>query len=124
MKQSDNDDFDVLAVKVAAEKLSKKEKEDKGRDYRDRNNNSNDDRSDGGGEGGGVGVDNRDILSRRRAAWANDETLGSYIMTPPVKKDSLNSMVQSMKIMETKGGMMEIMKTNGRGGSSGGGSTI
>lgn len=110
----DNDVDDDLAVKVAAEKLSKKEKEDRGRDNRDRNN---DDKSD---RGGGGSVENRDILSRRRAAWANDETLGSYIMSPPVKKDRLNSMVQSMKMMETKGGMMEIMKSNESGVGSGG----
>jgi hypothetical protein len=100
----------VSAVKVAAEKLSKKEKEDRGRDSR--NNNNRDDKNDRGG-GGSVENRDKDIISRRRAAWADDETLGSYIMAPPVKKDRLDSMVQSMKMMEMKGGIME---TNGSGG--------
>jgi len=93
--------YNLKAVKVAAEKLSKKEKDEKLRDSRDSNNDND--------KSNRRGVESRDI-SRRRVAWANDETLGSY-MIPPVKKDRLNSMVQSMKMMETKG-MMEIMKTN------------
>jgi len=100
-KDDDNDIDDDIAVKVAAEKLSKKEKDEKLRDSRDSNNDND--------KSNRRGVESRDI-SRRRVAWANDETLGSY-MIPPVKKDRLNSMVQSMKMMETKG-MMEIMKTN------------
>lgn len=102
---------------MAAEKLSKKEKEDRGRDssssIREDDKNDNDDKNDRGGGGGGVENRDKDIISRRRAAWADDETLGSYIMAPPVKKDRLDSMVQSMKMMEMKGGIME---TNGSGG--------
>ena len=77
-----------------------------GRNDKDSSNN-NDNRNDR------EGADNRDI-SRRRVAWADDETLGSY-MLPPVKSDRINNMVQTMKSMDAKG-MKELMKGNNSNG--------